>query len=91
MPKECPTCFGSGRLLRPVNRTWWQVVLGRSATVEESCRICGGAGVVQTEQEVLQKKTARIKSIKDVLESGSLFFSQYKQHARELIDLLNLA
>ena len=45
MPKTCPDCGGSGRIRRPIKRSWVQILLGRPSFIDMPCGTCGMAGV----------------------------------------------
>jgi len=62
--KTCPTCNGSRRVRLEISRTWWQVLLLRPAAVDESCRACGGTGVIKgsSEQEAKERQAAEEKA-----------------------------
>lgn len=64
MQKMCPTCNGSRRVRREISRPWWQVLLLRPAAVDESCRECGGTGVIKgsPEQEAKERQAAEEKA-----------------------------
>ena len=64
MQKMCPTCNGSRRVRREISRSWWQVLLLRPAAVDESCRECGGTGVIKgsPEQEAKERQAAEEKA-----------------------------
>ena len=73
----CPTCDGSRRVTRPVERKWWEVILGRPSQIDELCERCSGIGAVKgsAEEEEADRKRTRLKhhsyEIPEEIEQGA--------------------
>lgn len=79
MPVECPTCAGSRRIRQKVTLQWWQVLLGRSAILDELCPTCLGCGVIQGTPEVEERQRNEAEQARQSAERER----QRRQQARE--------
>lgn len=88
MPKTCPTCGGSRRVGRAIDRSWWQTLFLRPTTVEELCTQCGGIGVVKgstdEEQAFERERQRKLEELERKTLAGRV--SAQEQHGRNAAD-----
>jgi hypothetical protein len=62
VPDVCPRCDGTRRILVPIRRSWWDILLQRPAASERLCHACKGIGVIPSSAQEEKRLEERMRS-----------------------------